>query len=559
MIKTFIGRIVQSERNAVILIILILIALSLLPTFFQYLQTPPNSVYTFFHNSISDYPYYVSFIRQGTDGRLSTIDQFTSEPQTSGLVHVFYLSLGLIGRIFFLSPIGIYFISRVIFGVLYLLSGYLLIRYFINNKTHRVICFMMFSFSASFPNIVVQEKGFHLSQLLFWWTEIDPLRRATFIPHFLFGHICLLLCVYLLIRLFDSNKIKYLISAIILGFITGFAHPPSLGMVYYIFGTFILIRILYFTFFLRINTVKSLKFLITELLYFTLLILFTMPSLIYIYFTTGNIFPWTLMKAQESLFYYINTFEYIGALGIIFPIGILGIFVFNKIQISKYKKVNGLILFLWIFIDVVMVPLSKIIAFSHLILKIPTFANIRFLSMAIQLPLSIFSVYFIIYIKNHFNSYFYYSLLALFAFFTLLLYPSSIIWQLNDFAQAQNYLYPSKSIVSTFEFLNQKDNGKAVLARHDLSLLFPLFAKNIIYAGQAVYTKDNNIKKAQVDNFFQGKMTDGQVQDLIKIGNIGYIIAASENENKIVGKYKFLEKVYTSIGYDSVFRPKRNN
>jgi hypothetical protein len=552
MIKSIIQLFQKNERYLVVLIIVILISLSILPSVVQYIRTPKDAVFSFFHNSISDYPYYISFLRQGINGRLTTLDQFTSEPQTTGFVHVFYLILGFCGRLFFSSPVSIYLVSRIILGAVFLISGYALIRYFISDKNFRMLSFFLFSFSTSFPNVSINNKVLSLSQFLPWWTEVDPIKRATFIPHFLFGHISLVLCILFLVKVMGTNKLKYLIFAILMGFFTGFVHPPSLGMVYYIFGIFFFIKTIYFLA-LRYILKKSTPFYISEIMYFIIFIFFTVPSLVYIYFSTMNIFPWTLMKAQESLFYFIDVFEYLLSIGPVLILGIMGILILYKLNIDKNKKVFSPLLILWVMIDIVMVPLSKIIVFSHLPFKIPTFANIRFLSMAIQLPLAILSGYFFMFINRKFGKKYLIAILIIVALFTFSLYPQSIIGQLNDFSSAKNFLYLTKSEVSAFKYLDAKDAGRAVLARHDLSLLLPLYARNIVYAGQAVYTYDNKNKMVFVDRFYSGKMTEKEAVDLLKNGNIGYVLADGENEIKVSEKYKFLKAEYTTPGNTKVF------
>jgi hypothetical protein len=553
MLKTIVLKFQNIKRYLFPLIIIILITLSIFPTVVQYIKTPKDAVYSFFHNSISDYPYYISFIRQGINVRLSTFDQFTSEPQTAGFVHVFYLFLGFCGRPIFSSPISIYFVSRIILGTLFLISGYVLIRYFIRDKNYRMLSFLLFSFSTSFPNISINEKGLSISQFLPWWTEVDPIKRATFIPHFLFGHLSLVLCIFFLVKVMETNKFKYLFGAIFMGFTAGFVHPPSLGMVYYIFGIFFFIKTIYFLA-LRYLLKKSTPFYISEIMYFIIFIFFTVPSLVYIYFSTMNIFPWTLMKAQESLFYFIDVFEYLLSIGPVVILGILGVLILYKLNIDKNKKIFSLLLILWVIIDIVMIPLSKIIVFSHLPVKIPTFANIRFLSMAIQLPLSILSGYFFMFINRKFGKKYLIAILIIVFLFTFSLYPQSITGQLNDFSSAKNFLYPTKSEVSAFLYLDAKGARSAVLARHDLSLLLPLYARNIVYAGQAVYTYDNKNKMVLVDRFYSGKMSDTEVVNLMKKGNIGYVLADGENEIEVSEKYKFLKAEYTTPGNTKVYR-----
>lgn len=521
------------EESIVAFLILILITLSISPNFYFYFKTPASSIYTFLHNSVSDYPYYVSFIRQGTYGRATTIDQFTTESQSSGFIHIFYLWLGKIGGVFSLSPILIYFLARVILGVIFLLISYRFIAYFLKLKWQRLLAFIFFISSSSFPHVVQTNKGINLWSYLSWWTEIDPFRRATFIPHFLMGHIGLAAGLLLLLYLFETYNIRYLLYAVIVGVAVGLAHPPSLGMIYYILGMYFVTKLIFFTsrnFFLISPVLRALLFVF-------LFVLFTSPSLIYIHRTTNNIFPWTLMKAQESLFYAISLPEYLLALGPIFVLGLLGI-LFSL-------RGESLILTLWVIIDIVMIPLSRVIAFTPLPLRIPTFANIRFLSMAIQLPLAILAVFFLVFVKEHFGKKFFWVIIGLYTILTIVMYPGSISGQLQDFSSVSQFVYPKKALIETFNFLENLGNEKdTVLASADSSLLLPLFARNKVYFGQAIYTDNNPLKSKKVEEFFAGGMTKCDAYKLVNEGRIRYLLGEEATFREKIEQYSFLKQMY---------------
>ncbi|OIO15733.1 hypothetical protein COY59_02720 [Candidatus Gottesmanbacteria bacterium CG_4_10_14_0_8_um_filter_37_24] len=539
-------KILIQEETIVTILTLLFILLSIYPTLRFYYNTPPDSVYSFLHNSVSDYPYYISFIRQGILGRFTTIDQFTSENQSAGFIHIFYLFLGRIGSLFGFSPFNIYFLARILLGILFLLTSYYFIAHFLDSKIKRLLAYVLFISSASFPQISFQEKGINISSYLSWWTEVDPIRRVTFIPHFLLGHTGMVLMLLLLLKLTKSGSRKLLLLCILTGNIIGISHPPSLGMVYFIFG-FYLLTIFFIILLKKGDLLKVLKEISLSIKFYLLFVILTVPSLYYIYYTTGNIFPWTLMKAQESLFYYISLKEYMLSIGPILPMGLIGFFSVKIIIKDKTKLSNFNILILWIIIDLIMIPFSKIIAFSNLPIKIPTFANIRFLSMVIQLPLSILAVLFLLNIKKTFGSKF--VCFSLFTYFitTLSVYPVNISSQINDFIYARKFVYPSKKLINVIKsFDSVTDESKAVLARQDTSLIISLFARNKVYFGQSVYTYDNENKSNQADKFFQGNMTSCEGEKFIREGRIDYVLTENKLDTQKTDNYPFLRKVEMS-------------
>jgi len=550
----------KSERLIIFLLALVFILVSIFPTINFYIRTPQDSVYTFIHNSISDYPYYISFIRQGTYGSFTTIDQFTTEPQLPGFIHIFYLWLGKLGNVFHLSPINIYFLARIIFGFIFLIVSFKFISFFLKDKWAKIIAFIIFIISTSFPKIIFLGGRIDFWPYLFWWTEMDPLLRATFIPHFLFGHIGLTACLLFLLKLFKSYKFRYLFYSIIIGFIVGFAHPPSLGMIYYILISYLFILSLLSRPSLlgawrdlsRMQDSHSDKLrdssttlgMTVQLFLSFLFILFTIPPLLYIYFTTRLVFPWTLMKAQESLFYTISFVEYLLALGPIFILGLFGIVVVMKSLLIEKKNYQSLILILWVLIDIVMIPLSYFLAFKSPI-KIPTFANIRFLSMAIQLPLAILAVYFLSFVRKRWSNKLFWGICAVYAVLTLIMYPGSIAGQTNISPSVYHFVYPKKSLVNAFIFLDKlSSETETVLASEDNSKLLPLFARNKVYFGQSIYTYNNEDKSLQVDKFFSENMTIDEVKSFLKGGNISYVLVDDEKIKERIDSYQFLKIIY---------------
>lgn len=518
----------KKELLIVFFICSFFLALSLISNIRQYVNKPTGTVYTFLHNSVSDYPYYISFIRQGKDGNLTTIDQFTTEPQTPGLVHIFYLLLGLAGKIINLTPVQMYFISRIVLGLGFLLISYKFISLFFHQYWERIITLCIFLTGASFPKEIHFEGGFSAWSYLYWWTEMDPLNRITFIPHFLFGHISLILMIYLLIK----NKNIFTIA--FWGLITGFVHPPSLGMTYYILASLLIIKGIK-------NLIKKYmrwRKYFEEVFKFITYFAISVPSLVYIFYTTTRIFPWTLMGLQESLFYAIQLKEYLLAIGPIFPLALIGgtiyLFIHKNEDSGKYP-----ILFLWIIIDIVMIPLSELVHYSTLKDYFPTFANIRYLSMAIHLPLSILTGLLLIKLYRKNTVFFIITFFIYLVMTTPMLY-TSIKGQMVDNPSISRYVYVDNNAVGAITYLNNRlKNEEAVLANEYISQMTPLYSNNKVYFGQAIYTKDNLQKKTQIEKLFNDSADECDVYSIIDKGNIKYLLAVNQKERDVFNKMKY--------------------
>lgn len=510
-------------------LILIFSLLSIYPDIYKLKNTPAGTQYSFYHNSISDYPYYISFIRQGTYGRMNTIDQFTAEPQSPGHLHIFYLWLGKTGSFLSLTPVMIYFFSRIMLGVVFATVGYLFIAYFLKSINARILAFFFFLTSASFPKISIGNEALQISQYLSWWTEMDPVRRFAFIPHFLMGHIGLTGIILLLLIFIRKKNPLHLLGAVFLGLVTGFAHPPSLGMVYYIFGCYLLLHLIPLILRKKYSHIPELM---QNALFFLVFVLLTIPSLIIVVRETQTIFPWTLMKNQESLFYYIPLGEYILSLGPVFILGIAGLIISRKTQ---------MILLIWVIFDILMIPFSQKISLLHL----PTFANIRFLSMALYLPLSVGAGSLIPVLKRKTAPVFTYGLLAACAILTFSVYPHSIKSYVSDMAGFTYNLYPPQALVAAYQYLDgQPDREKVIYSRRVDSLLLPLYARNQLYYSQAVYTLNHDLKMKEADKFYSGSLKECEVYEFLKNRNISYLLISSADDRDKFGKFIFLKKIF---------------
>ncbi|EKD87426.1 MAG: hypothetical protein ACD_36C00085G0001, partial [uncultured bacterium] len=74
---------------------------SLLPTGYEISRRSnlrPDRSFELVHNFPTDYNFYLSRIRQGIEGRITIIEQYTSEPHKGSFIHAFYLILGRVGR-----------------------------------------------------------------------------------------------------------------------------------------------------------------------------------------------------------------------------------------------------------------------------------------------------------------------------------------------------------------------------------------------------------------------------------------------------------------------------
>jgi len=136
------------------------------------------------HSYTYDYNVYLSKIKQGLEGRNSVIDKYDNHPQEKGIFLVMtYLIAGKIGSIFNLTPALIYHFLRIFTGILWISTIIFLNIYFLKKITLINLGVTLSLLTASFPVFYQFEGQTWVTFYMNWWTELDILKRISFIPH----------------------------------------------------------------------------------------------------------------------------------------------------------------------------------------------------------------------------------------------------------------------------------------------------------------------------------------------------------------------------------------
>ena len=119
-IKDLINTIERKEWHFVIFLIIIVLVLTTGPYLYGYLNTPDNFVYRGIHSiSPGDTYVYFSYINQIKSGEFLIENFYTSEPGQTKMLNFFWLKVGLLARIFNLSPNLAFQVFRIILIPIY--------------------------------------------------------------------------------------------------------------------------------------------------------------------------------------------------------------------------------------------------------------------------------------------------------------------------------------------------------------------------------------------------------------------------------------------------------
>jgi len=525
----------KKETPVAFLLIAIIISVSLLPDISKWQHTPIGHVYQPIHNNLIDYAVYINFIKQGLDGNTKLINRFTTEPHVGTVPSFFFLGLGLLGKaVGITDPNLMYHVSRVGLGILFALTSYWFIRRYVKGKAERLIALFLILFSGSFPIIKWSNNAFTVSTYLSWWSGIDPVIRATFLPHHLAGHILMLITIFLITQIASTNdrfvKVKsfrgdipFLLSIrqladqsrrsytrsnsdsegyngkrILLaagtGFLAGLFHPPSLVLPLLILPIWLILT-------------KQWKTLIICMLFLPLWGLSI--CLLTWQFT---VFPWTDIRAYERLMFAIPVWEYCLALGPILPLAAGG-------AIIKRKQPLTLLWMLWIIIPILSIPVSRLVSESSIpYFRLFTISNVRLLQMAIVVPSAILSAASLMWVFHRFGKITGSVLLILFISLTILPYPYTIIKQSTHLFGGLDYQYPTIGWMKAVGSL-AGGNG-AVLSLPFAGCTITATSNRTVYVGREVYTINLGQKTDLAFQFYQGTMPLCQAYNLLSDARI---------------------------------------
>ncbi|MDP2336491.1 MAG: hypothetical protein Q8N05_08590, partial [Bacteroidota bacterium] len=274
---------------------------SLSPTFYELKRSGDlhaDRQFELIHNFPTDYNFYLSRIREGLEGRWTSVERYTSEPHVGSLVHEMYVLMGRVGRwvrVPWHRAGDIYHVARIVLAIAFLAliaefckktfaAGFkneeLRIKnnsYLLNLKSNfSILAFLLVVTASSWSKIVYVDGVARLGGYMPWWSVMDSLQRITFIPHLLAGQA---LIIFLLLGLTHLEIIKKSVNVVFLGFLgllLGMIFPPGLVFLYVVMGVYALL-----------HGKGMVKFITPYFLVF----LISMPSLVYLGLMT-SVYPW---------------------------------------------------------------------------------------------------------------------------------------------------------------------------------------------------------------------------------------------------------------------------
>lgn len=419
--------------------ILGMISLSLLPDIIKWKNAPPGRLYNPVHNNAIDYALYLSYEKQGLDGQSVLYDRFTTEPHPGKWVNPFYLILGRIWNITGVqNPHIVYHAARIILGTCWVLLLWWYIRRSLETKIGRLLALFFVLFGAGFPRYTFPNSLLTVFSYVSWWSELDPVIRATFLPAHLAGHILMLTTIICFTR--KKLAVRHIALGTISGFFAGLFHTPSLMLPILLLPTWALVTGQW----KRFGTI-CLVLLVCALSFVILAQQF-------------RVLPWTNYWEYERMSFALPLREYVLGVGPVFFLAAIG-------AVLSWKNPKLLIWILWGTIGISAVWLIPIItSLPFPIARTLLVSNIRFIQIGLIVPLSILASMSLVWLRNTYGTIVFSGFMLILFVLTFLGYPASLYRNATTMFNDVSYQYPTVGWTNAINSLERGNKEKAVLS-----------------------------------------------------------------------------------------------
>ncbi len=516
----------------------VILGLNLTPLILQFKHAPFGRTFGLIHNNVQDFYFYQSLMNEGAQGAWLTSNPYTSETHPPTVIFAYFVWLGNLSKTLGFSFALTYHTLRIIFSIIFLILAFKLILYL--KTPYPKLAYLFFLFAAPFMHKIPDGVKIVSVPYMYWWTAVDPIRRAAYLPHHMLAGILLIVIVIILLNFIKKQNPSLMFLAILLSLPLALVHPPSILILLITLPSSMIV------FFLQNFKKVTTGFLKPKYQMFSYLLLFWVINviLVFVIASQGNSSiiwskPFNWEKGQQ----FPLLAELPFAFGILLPLALFGIL--KLLSNNKYKDT---FLVSWFLFPLLLIPFAPQIGIS----------NVRLIQGIPYLSLSILAVWGIDFFREQYEIFadrirlkFYMRakiigfFLILFLIFTFPTLSWSIKSQIQEYWPIFGNVYLDNRLDNTFAFINNNFPAKTViLSTFYTGNYLPAFTHTTSFIGHDGYTYNMEDKRKLTEKFFAGKMSTEEVKKLIKNNKITLIFQGPEEK-----------PIYNNYLYPSVLTP----
>lgn len=487
-------RSITNETTIIIFFSLLAFLLSCLSVIIDiFFHAPPNTVYSFAHNYMPDYYQYLSWMKDGAEGKLLITSRYSAVNFVPKPVYLFYPLLGFISQKIGLPLILGYTFGRFFWAGVRFLAIYFLIFKLIKKPTARILTFFLCLFLPPFYRIFSGQLPFqHISIL-------DPIARNLFIPH---DSATITLIIFSAI-FFNSwlNQKKFfllLISAFFLTVASVF-NPAitSLFLLFFATGGFL--------FFL-----KTKKF-FPLFLGGAVLAVFSLPVLFYYQKIFATTLPFSWMFHRQKIVVILDFKKYLLAFS---PFLILAFWGFIKSLGAKDFLTNFLLG--WTIVPFVLV---------FLLGKTLPLSQERLFEISHFLPLAILGGKTLSFGEKKKLKF----VLGGIFLFILPYFVFDLKWHINQFSSPYFNIYLPQSTLHAFDWLDKNTPPNSVVAAgYYTANMLPAFSHNRVFFGHDFTTYRAEEKRRELELLFSPQTPEEKIKEILQKNKVNYWLFTPE-------------------------------
>ncbi|MGB9911616.1 MAG: hypothetical protein ACPLKP_03405 [Microgenomates group bacterium] len=478
----------KKELIGVIFLSFFALFLSLISTFTDiFFHAPPNTVYSFAHNYMPDYYQYLSWMKDGADGKFFITSRYSAVDFVPKPVYLFYPLLGFLSQKMGLPLVFGYTLGRIFWAGVRLLAIYFLITQIIKKPYLRLLTFFLCLFLPPFYQIFSGKLTFQNI------SNLDPLARNLFIPHDSATLALILFSAIFFNFYLRQKKILFLFSSALLLSIASVFNPAitSLFLLFLAGGGFLYL-------------VKNKKF-FPLLLGGIILAIFSLPILFYYQHLFATTLPFSWMFHRQKTVVVLDFKNHFLAL---LPFLLVGFWGFLKSFSQKDFLTNFLLS--WVIISFILAPLLG---------RILPLSQERLFEISHFLPLAIFGGKTLESLRGiKFKI-----ALTLLFLFILPYFVFDLKWHIKQFASPYFNIYIPITTLQAFGWLDQNTPPLSVVAAgYYTANMIPAFSHNRVFFGHDFTTYLAEEKLQELNLLFSPSTPEEEIKEILQKNKVDY-------------------------------------
>ncbi|MDZ7799028.1 MAG: hypothetical protein U5L76_05540 [Patescibacteria group bacterium] len=515
----------------VLLLGFLVVLITVLPYLYGYFSRPANTVYTGIHNlTPGDTNAVLSLMEQVKQGNFIFKNLYTAEPQDRIYTNPFWLSAGLIAKVFKLPNLFTLHFIRSVLIIVFVVVLYLFLRYFIEKKRLRIWSFVVILFSSGlglfFNPFFINSEDILNHPTDIWVPESITFLTLYNLPHQIASLILIILVFLFMFLAFENNRYKYSLMAGIFSFLLLWFHPFNGPTIYGVLGVYLLAIFFY-----------KKKIIWSYIKHYIILCLIPLPVLLYFFLI--NQADWVIKNwAKQNILLSPSLWMYLIGYGFLVPLAVYGLY-----KLSQKKDKKNIFIISW-FIT------SSLLLYSPLSFQ-------RRLSEGLHIPLTILAMAGVFYLTKKWHSkekgynlkaYAIFIFLLIFLPLTNIQIVSQDIYIYKTDPEFPYYLGQEEVLAMQWIKKNSSDQS-IIFSSYLIGNFIPAYSGRRVWIGHGPQTINLEKKKEINKWFWQEDNLAKEKYKLLKKDNIDYLWYGQRE--KEMGTFNpktkdYLKKIYNN-------------